>query len=110
MSDAAEVLGAIYDSLRTVEGGAALVDAVFGLHVAERVHCNACGKDTHANAYTQFFYNAPATALRLQARRISCLQTSGCFPAGARCACSCMTHCCSVEPGQSCSPVIVSAC
>ena len=66
MSDAAEVLGAIYDSLRAVEGGGELVDSVFGLHVAERVHCAACGKDTHANAYTQFFYNAPATALRLQ--------------------------------------------
>ena len=105
MSDAAEVLGAIYDSLRTVEGGAALVDAVFGLHVAEQVHCDACGRDTHANAYTQFFYNAPATALRLQARPISRTRSTG-----VRSACTCMTHCCSVEPGQSCSPVIVSAC
>ncbi len=69
MSDAVEVLGAIYDSLRTAPGGGALVDAVFGLHVAERVHCAACGRDTHASAYTQYFYNASATALRLQARR-----------------------------------------
>ena len=68
MSDAAEVLGAIYDSLRAVPGGGALVDAVFGLHVAERVHCAACGRDTHASAYTQYFYNASATALRMQAR------------------------------------------
>jgi hypothetical protein len=68
MSDAAEVLGAIYDSLRAAPGGGALVDAVFGLHVAERVHCAACGRDTHASAYTQYFYNASATALRLQAR------------------------------------------
>ena len=91
MSDAAEVLGAIYDSLRTVAGGAALVDAVFGLHVAERVHCNACGKDTHANQYTQFFYNAPATALRLQARRISRLHLPGCFLPEQGCACYGMT-------------------
>jgi hypothetical protein len=68
MSDAAEVLGAIYDSLRAVPGGGALVDAVFGLHVAERVHCAACSRDTHASAYTQYFYNASATALRMQAR------------------------------------------
>ncbi|KAK9830628.1 hypothetical protein WJX81_006901 [Elliptochloris bilobata] len=67
MSDAAEVLGEIYDSLRAVQGGGELVDAVFGLHVSEHVHCGACGKDTHVNAYTQFFYNASATALRLQA-------------------------------------------
>ena len=70
MSDAAEVLGAIYDSLRAVQGGGELVDSVFGLHVSERVHCGACGKDTHASAYTQFFYNASATALRLQ---VSCI-------------------------------------
>lgn len=37
MSDAAEVLGAIYDSLGTVPEGKALVDAVFGLHVREEV-------------------------------------------------------------------------
>lgn len=73
MSDAAEVLGAIYDGLCAVEGGAELVDAVFGLHVSERVHCAACGKDTHANAYTQFFYNAHATALRLQVLRMRIL-------------------------------------
>ena len=68
MSDAAEVMSAIHDSLRAVPGGGALVDSVFGLHVAERVHCAACGKDTHANAYTQFFYTVTATALRMQAR------------------------------------------
>lgn len=37
MSDAAEVLGAIYDSLGTMPEGKALVDAVFGLHVREEV-------------------------------------------------------------------------
>ncbi|KAK9830629.1 hypothetical protein WJX81_006901 [Elliptochloris bilobata] len=67
MSDAAEVLGAIYDSLRTIPGGGELVDSVFGLHVSERVHCGACGKETHASAYMQYFYNVSATALRMQA-------------------------------------------
>ena len=67
MSDAAEVMSAIHDSLRAIPGGGALVDAVFGLHVAERVHC-ACGEDSHANTYTLFFYNVTAAALREQAR------------------------------------------
>ncbi len=80
MSDAAEVLGAIYDSLRTVPGGGELVDAVFGLQVAERVHCGACGRDTHATAYTQFFYNVSATALRMQARPLSHMSDAVCCP------------------------------
>ncbi len=67
MSDAAEVLGAVYDSLKEVPGGAELVDAVFGLRVRELVHCGSCGQDTHCTRYTQFFYNVSATALRLQA-------------------------------------------
>ena len=79
MSDAAEVLGAIYDSLSKVGGGAELVDAVFGLHVSERVHCGACGRDTHATSYTQSFYNAHATALRLQVRWTSPLSTLNCL-------------------------------
>ncbi|BDA44359.1 probable inactive ubiquitin carboxyl-terminal hydrolase 54 at C-terminar half [Coccomyxa sp. Obi] len=67
MSDAAEVLGAIYDSLAEVPVGKQLVEAVFGLHVSEAVHCGKCGRDTHRNTYTQFFHTVPATALRLQA-------------------------------------------
>lgn len=67
MSDAAEVLEAIYDSLAAVLGGAQLVDSVFGLRVSEAVHCGSCGRDTHHNTYTQFFHTVPATALRLQA-------------------------------------------
>lgn len=66
MSDAAEVLGALYDSLGDVPGGAELVNLVFGLHVRELVHCGSCGRDTHCTRYTQFFYNVSATALRLQ--------------------------------------------
>ena len=30
----------------------------------ENVHCERCGKDTHQNRYTQYFYNASATFLR----------------------------------------------
>lgn len=67
MSDAAEVLGAIYDSLAAMPGGKQLVDLVFGLRVSEAVHCGKCGRDTHRNTYTQFFHTVPATALRLQA-------------------------------------------
>ncbi len=73
------MLGAIYDSLRTVPGGVVLVDAVFGLHVEECVHCGACGKDTHKSAYTQFFYNTSATALRLQVSFMSVLQQNPCM-------------------------------
>ena len=71
MSDASEVMSAIHDSLRAIPGGGELVDAVFGLHVAERVHCAACRMDTHAHAYTQFFYTVTAAALRRQARAAS---------------------------------------
>lgn len=66
MSDAAEVLEAIYGSLGAVPGGGALVAGVFGLRVREVLHCGACGRDTHCNTYTQFFYNMSATALRMQ--------------------------------------------
>ncbi len=79
MSDAAEVMSAIYDSLRTVPGGGELVDAVFGLHVEECVHCSACGRDTHKSAYTQFFYNTSATALRLQVSLVSVTRQSPCM-------------------------------
>ncbi len=67
MSDAAEVLNAVYDSLGAVPGGAELVDSVFGLRVREVVHCGSCGRDTHEAAYTQSFYNVSTTALRFQA-------------------------------------------
>ncbi len=67
MSDAAEVLNAVYDSLGEVPGGPELVDSVFGLRVRELVHCRDCGRDTHEASYTQSFYNVSATALRLQA-------------------------------------------
>lgn len=67
MSDAAEVLNAVYDSLGEVPGGPELVDAVFGLRVRESVHCGDCGRDTHEASYTQSFYNVSATALRMQA-------------------------------------------
>ena len=50
-----------------VPGGGELVDRVFGLRVREGVHCGACGRDTHASEYVQFFYNVSATALRIQA-------------------------------------------
>ena len=68
MSDAAEVLGAICDSLRAVKGGGELVDALFGLRVREYVLCSSpgCGKITHLSQYTQYLYNVSATALRLQ--------------------------------------------
>jgi hypothetical protein len=66
MSDAAEVLAAIYDSLAQEPGGKALVEAVFGLQVREQVHCSACERSTHESSYMQPFYNVSATALRMQ--------------------------------------------
>jgi len=70
MSDAAEVLNAVYESLDGVEGGSAFVDSVFGMRVREVVHCSACGRDSHEAAYTQLFYNVSTTALRFQAMAI----------------------------------------
>ena len=66
MSDAAEVLGALCDSLERVGGGRALVNAAFGMAVHEVLHCVRCGRDTHASAYTQRLYNVSATGLRFQ--------------------------------------------
>ena len=66
MSDAAEVLGALCDSLERIAGGAELVDACFGLRVRELLHCAACSADTHASGYTQRLYNVSATGLRFQ--------------------------------------------
>ena len=68
MSDAGEVLLAIYDCIAgvtTSRGLPAIVDHVFGLHVSESVHCSACGKGSHESSYVQYFYNVPATGLRL---------------------------------------------
>ena len=67
MSDAAEVLESVCDALREVEGGADLVDSVFGLRVAESVQCSNCGHYSHMSEYTQNLYTAPATALRMLA-------------------------------------------
>jgi hypothetical protein len=68
MSDAGEVLLAIYERIRSVgpAAGAAL-DAVFGLSVTESVTCARCGLTTHATSFTEYLHNAQAAALRLVA-------------------------------------------
>ncbi|KAK9809137.1 hypothetical protein WJX72_009962 [[Myrmecia] bisecta] len=71
MSDAAEVLGALYESIKGVLSsgrplGAKLVDETFGLQVSESVHCGKCDKESQSNKYTQYFYNVAAASLRLQ--------------------------------------------
>ena len=58
MNDAGEVLLTIYERIRALSpGAAAVVDASFGLHVSESVHCSACKKVTHLSEYTQYFFN-----------------------------------------------------
>ncbi|KAK9808880.1 hypothetical protein WJX72_005660 [[Myrmecia] bisecta] len=73
MNDPSEVLLAVYEALKQVRDphtgapiGQTLVDGVFGLHVSESVLCRACRKRTQQSGYTQFFYTASATALRMQ--------------------------------------------
>lgn len=66
MNDAAEVLTALYDALGRVGGGAALVDSTFGVRVNECVYCEPCRRSSHTATYTQHFFNASATALRMQ--------------------------------------------
>lgn len=66
MSDAAEVLGTIYEQLAVLPRVSTLVTHVFELPVREAVHCQACGKDTHQSSFVQSFYCVSATALRMQ--------------------------------------------
>ena len=66
MSDAAEVLGTIYEQMGALEGVGAWLTCVFELPVRLAVHCGACGKDTHQSAFVQSFYCVSATALRMQ--------------------------------------------
>ena len=66
MSDAAEVLGTIYEQMGALEGVGARLTCVFELPVRLAVHCGACGKDTHQSAFVQSFYCMSATALRMQ--------------------------------------------
>ncbi|KAK9804439.1 hypothetical protein WJX73_000629 [Symbiochloris irregularis] len=66
MNDAAEVLAALYDAMAHVPGGTQLVDDCFGMRVQESVYCAPCAKHSHKTEYTQHFFNASATALRLQ--------------------------------------------
>ena len=67
MSDAAEVLGAIYEQLAELPKIGALATQAFELPVREAVHCLHCGKDTHQSSFVQSFYCVSATALRMQA-------------------------------------------
>ncbi len=55
MSDASELLMVLYEHLKAAGKGTAgdSVDDAFGLRVAEGVTCSSCGKETHANRYTQ---------------------------------------------------------
>lgn len=67
MSDACEVLIALYDSLKAMAQPSlqSLPDEVFGLKVHENVHCEACGKDTNQIEYTAHFHTTAAASLRL---------------------------------------------
>ena len=66
MSDAAEVLAAVFERLEASEMGRAMVRAVFGCHVREQLHCYNCSRDTHQSAYCQYLYNASAAGIRAQ--------------------------------------------
>ncbi len=79
MSDAAEVLGALYEQLAELPDIGAQATQVFELPVHEAVHCLACGKDTHQSSFVQSFYCVSATALRMQG--MLCLEDNdGCMP------------------------------
>lgn len=83
LSDAGEVLGEIFDSVRQVPGGAHLVDESFGQRNAERILCETCGnKVTHAREYLEQFFTASATSLQRQYRvcapRVGCIFLSIC--------------------------------
>ncbi|KAI7841106.1 hypothetical protein COHA_005331 [Chlorella ohadii] len=67
MSDAGELLLVLYEHIQAAapaEAAAAAVDRAFGLHIAEAVRCQKCGRVTQEGRYTQYFHNVPAVALR----------------------------------------------
>ena len=66
MSDAAEVLAAVFERLEASAAGRAMVWAVFGCHIREQLHCYNCSRDTHQSAYCQYLYNASAAGIRVQ--------------------------------------------
>jgi hypothetical protein len=58
MSDAGEVLLAIYGRIEALSPAAAqALAAVFGLGVQEYVYCERCEKKSRSHSYTQYFYN-----------------------------------------------------
>lgn len=70
MSDAAELLAAIYECLREVPQhasappGKQVVEGVFGLRLSEKLHC-ACGVVSHVvKPHIEYFHIVHATALR----------------------------------------------
>lgn len=65
MNDAAEVLEAIFESLKVMADGTDIVNRSFGINMEEKVHCHQCGKDTHEHKYTEHFHTVSATALRI---------------------------------------------
>jgi hypothetical protein len=67
MSDAAEVLAAVYASLDALPHGTAFVNACFGLRVREQLHCARCAADTRVHAFVQRMHTASATGLRFAA-------------------------------------------
>lgn len=73
MSDATEVLVAMYDSLKKMLQPSlqSLADVVFGLSVTETVKCKSCnhGKERvwELVCYTQHFHTVSAASLRQQA-------------------------------------------
>ncbi|KAL4433821.1 hypothetical protein ABPG75_000262 [Micractinium tetrahymenae] len=69
MNDAGEVLLTIYESIQAVEQAQHLpssMEAVVGLPVQEGVYCPTCELASHKTSYTQYFYNAQASAAGMQ--------------------------------------------
>ena len=63
MSDAGEVLLALYGRIEALDAEAAQeLAAAFGLRVQEYVYCESCVLDTHKHSYTQYFYNTQVGA------------------------------------------------
>ena len=58
MSDAGEVLLALYGRIEALDAEAAQeLAAAFGLRVQEYVYCEGCELKSHLHTYTQYFYN-----------------------------------------------------
>ncbi len=59
MSDAAETLLSLYESINAIPGSQKPVNEIFGLDTVEYVECRSCNKKTHKNQFVEVRLSLP---------------------------------------------------